>query len=71
PNMSFDTQELAMAIRQAAGDLGVSCIDNYAMSTFDPAGGYLSDGLHDGDVGHRGTFRNIVTSLGLVGMPLL
>ncbi|GLR49220.1 GDSL-type esterase/lipase family protein [Shinella yambaruensis] len=71
PNMSFDTQELAMAIRQAAGDLGVSCIDNFAMSTFDPAGGYLSDGLHDNDNGHRGTFRNIVTSLGLVGMPLL
>lgn len=71
PLYAWDTQDLAMAIRQAAGDLGVSCIDNFAMSTFDPAGGYLSDGLHDNDSGHRGTFRNIVTSLGLVGLPLL
>ncbi|MHC2488973.1 lysophospholipase L1-like esterase [Sinorhizobium meliloti] len=66
--LSFDTQEMAMAVRQAAADLGVSVIDNYAEAAVKTDGSLLNaDGLHPNDAGHRAIFTNIITSLGLLG----
>lgn len=65
--LSFDTQEAAMAVRQAAGDLAVSYIDNYAATAVEPAGALLADGLHLNDAGQRAVFSNIITSLRMLG----
>lgn len=65
--LSFDTQEMAMAVRQAAGDLGVAFIDNHAATSVKRDGSLLSDGLHLNDTGQRAVFNNIITSMGLLG----
>jgi lysophospholipase L1-like esterase len=63
----FDAQDASNAIRQAAVDLDVPVIDNFAALAVVKDDSLLSDGLHQNDAGHRALFHNVLTSLGLIG----